>query len=115
MKKSYLYILSNGKVASINKKDGTIQWEIKIKQYAKTIMTGAIGQISLEGDKLYIGVSGVLICLNAKDGSLVWVNELKGWGYGFVSMTNVNNDAGTAAINAAATAAIIASTTAATI
>ncbi len=110
MKQNNLFILSNGKVAAINKKDGSIIWEIKLKQYVKTASTmGTIGQISLEGDKLYIGVSGILVCLRAKDGSLAWVNELKGWGYSFVSMANVNNDANAAAANAA-----VAATTAAT-
>jgi outer membrane protein assembly factor BamB len=110
MKQNNLFIFSNGKVAAINKKDGSIVWEIKLKQYVKSTMSYAVGQISLEGDKLYIGVSGILICLKAKDGSLVWVNELKGWGYGFVSMANVNNDASAAAIQAAANAAVAAST-----
>jgi outer membrane protein assembly factor BamB len=115
MKQNNLFIFSNGKVAAINKKDGSIIWEIKLKQYVKATMSYAVGQISLEGDKLYIGVSGILICLKAKDGSLVWINELKGWGYGFVSMANVNNDASAAAIQAAAAnaAAVTAATTAA--
>jgi outer membrane protein assembly factor BamB len=114
MKQNNLFIFSNGKVAAINKKDGSIVWEIKMKQYVKATMSYAVGQISLEGDKLYIGVSGILICLKAKDGSLVWINELKGWGYGFVSMANVNNDGSAAAMQAAANAAALAATTAAT-
>jgi outer membrane protein assembly factor BamB len=115
MKQNNLFIFSNGKVAAINKKDGSIVWEIKLKQYVKNAATmGAIGQISFEGDKLYIGVSGILVCLYAKDGSLAWTNELKGWGYSFVSMANVNNDASMAAIQAAANAAAVtAATTAA--
>ncbi len=115
MKQNNLFILSNGKVAAINKKDGSIVWEIKLKQYVKSTSTmTAVGQISLEGDKLYIGVSGILLCLQAKDGSLVWANELKGWGFSFVSMANVNNDASASAIQAAANAAIAASTAATT-
>jgi outer membrane protein assembly factor BamB len=110
MKQNNLFIFSNGKVAAINKKDGAIVWEIKLKQYVKATLSYAVGQISLEGDRLYIGVSGILICLKAKDGSLLWVNELKGWGYGFVSMANVNNDASAAAVQAAANAAVAAST-----
>ncbi len=114
MKQNNLFILSNGKVAAINKKDGSIIWEIKLKQYVKNATTmSAIGQISLEGDKLYIGVSGILVCLYAKDGSLVWANELKGWGYSFVSMANVNNDASAATAQAVASAALVAATTAA--
>ncbi len=115
MKQNNLFIFSNGKVAAISKKDGTIIWEVKLKQYIKSTLSYSVGQISMEGDKLYIGVSGILLCLKAKDGSLVWINELKGWGYGFVSVANVNNDAGAAAIQAAAAnaAAVTAATTAA--
>ncbi len=113
MKNNNLFILSNGRVAAINKKDGSIIWEIKLKQYVKTASTmGTIGQISLEGDKLFIGVSGILVCLYAKDGSLAWTNELKGWGYSFVSMANVNNESNAAAASAAAAAATLAATTA---
>jgi outer membrane protein assembly factor BamB len=113
-----LYILSNGRVAAINKKDGSIVWEIKLKTYLKSSMMVAFGQINVEEDKLYIGISGIMLCLNAKDGSLVWMNELKGWGYQFVSIANVNTDAASnmdiaqqQAASAAATAAIIATTT----
>jgi outer membrane protein assembly factor BamB len=31
-----MYIFSNGRVAAINKKDGSIIWEIKLKQYIST-------------------------------------------------------------------------------
>jgi outer membrane protein assembly factor BamB len=114
MKQNNLFIFSNGKVAAINKKDGSIAWEIELKEYVKSATSYAVGQISVEGDKLYIGVSGILVCLKAKDGSLVWVNELKGWGYSFVSMINVNNDTNAAAVQAAAASAAAAATLAAT-
>jgi outer membrane protein assembly factor BamB len=103
-----LYILSNGRVAAINKKDGAIIWEIKLKEYTGTGMSHAIGQISVEDDKIYVGISGILLCLAAKDGALVWKNDLKGWGYSFISMSNVNNDAGMAALSAASAATIAA-------
>ena len=97
-----LFILSNGRVAAINKKDGQIIWEIKIKQYLDGAITMSIGQLVVEDDKLFIGASGILLCLSAKDGSLIWKNELKGWGYQFVSMGNVSTEAASAAIRAAA-------------
>lgn len=75
-----LFILSNGKVAAINKKDGAIVWEVRLKQYLSNGMKLTIGQISVEDDKIYIASTGILLCLSAKDGSLVWKNELKGWG-----------------------------------
>ena len=71
-----------------------------------------IGQLSVEDDKLFIGISGILVCLRTKDGSLVWKNELKGWGYQFISLANVNNESGAAsmAASAAATTVVIAAT-----
>jgi outer membrane protein assembly factor BamB len=111
--KNILYILSNGRVAAIDKKDGHIIWEVKIKEYGLSGMSYSVGQISIEDDKLFVGVSGVLLCLNTKDGSLRWKNELKGWGYSFISMANVNNDSNAASMAAsnAASATVVASTT----
>lgn len=97
-----LYILSNGRVAAVNKKDGSIIWEIKLKQHGLSNTAHSVGQIYVEDNKIYIGCTGILACLSTKDGSLIWKNELKGWGFGFVSMANVNNDAAGAAIKAAA-------------
>lgn len=107
-----LYILSNGRVAAINKKDGEIVWEVKLRQYINSSVSVSIGQLSVEDNKIYVGVSGILLCLSTKDGSLIWKNELKGWGFHFVSMANVNNEAASAAIKSAAAAstAVIAAT-----
>ena len=76
-KQEVLYILSNGRVAAISKKDGSIVWEVKIKEHVTT-MSHTPGQISVEDDKLYIALSGKLLCLSTKDGSFIWKNELKG-------------------------------------
>lgn len=110
-----LFILSNGRVAAIDKKTGDIAWEVKLKEYVKTSLSYAIGQIFLEEGKLYIGVSGILICLSAKDGSFLWKNELKGWGYSFISIANANTGAAAQdQANAAAMTAAVAASTAAT-
>lgn len=105
---SHLFILSNGRVAAINKKTGDIVWEIKLKDYVKGSFSYSYGQISVEENKIFVGTSGILLCLSTKDGSLIWKNELKGWGYGFVSMGNVGNESASAASAAAASAAVIA-------
>ena len=111
-----LFILSNGRVAAIDKKTGEIAWEVKLKDYIKTTLSYAVGQIFLEDDKLYIGVSGILLCLSAKDGSFHWKNELKGWGYSFISIANANTGAAAQdQANAAAMTAAIAASTAATV
>ncbi|MBL0358204.1 MAG: PQQ-binding-like beta-propeller repeat protein [Chitinophagaceae bacterium] len=106
-----LFILSNGRVAAINKKDGAIIWEVKLKQYGVNSMSQSVGQLMVEDNKIYAGCAGILLCLDTKDGALIWKNELKGWGFGFVSMANVNNEAAGASVKAAAAnAAVIAAT-----
>lgn len=110
--KDYLFILSGGRVGAINKKDGAIVWEVKLKEYLTAAMTLTYGQITVEGDKLFIGSTGMLVCLSTKDGSLIWKNELKGWGYNFVSMSNASNEAAGASSASAAAAAAAAAATA---
>jgi len=107
-----LFILSNGRLAAINKKNGEIIWETKLKQYLNSKLSLTIGQLQVEGEKIYVGCSGIILCLRAKDGSLVWKNELKGWGYHFVSMANLGSEAATAEAEhaAAASTVIVAST-----
>jgi outer membrane protein assembly factor BamB len=112
MKKiNVVYILSGGRVAAINKKDGSIVWEIKLRPLLPSGVTLSIGQINFEDGKLFVAGSGVILCLDARDGKLIWINSLKGWGYGFVSMANVGNEAAASAvISAARTAAVVAAT-----
>jgi len=112
MKSNNLFILSKGRVAAINKKNGEIVWEVKLSSYISNSVTYSIGQIHVEDNKIFVGVSGILLCLSTKDGSLIWKNELKGWGYQFVSMANVNNETASAEVaRAAAAAAVIAAST----
>ena len=107
-----LFILSNGRLAAINKKNGEITWEIKLKQYLNNKLSLTIGQLSVEADKIFVGCSGILLCVSAKDGSLVWKNELKGWGYNFVSLANTGSEAASAETdNAAAAATVTVATT----
>jgi glucose dehydrogenase len=111
-KQNVFYILSNAKVAAINKKDGSIVWEVSLKKIVSSSLSYGLGQIMLEGDKLFIGSNGTLICLSAKDGALIWKNELKGWGYNFVSMANAGNGAAAASeMQSAAATAVVISTT----
>jgi len=112
-KDNTLYILSHGRVAAISKNDGAFIWEVKLKAYGGSSVVNTIGQLMVDGQKIYIGCGGLLFCLHTKDGSLLWKNELKGWGYSFISLANVNNDAAAsaAAMQQASTgAAVVAST-----
>ena len=109
MKQNNLFILSKGRVAAINKKDGNIVWEVKLSSYVGSSVAYSIGQITVEDNKIYVGVAGILVCLSTKDGSLIWKNELKGWGFQFISMANINNEAAgaeAARMAAAATAGV---------
>jgi len=109
-KDNTLYILSHGRVAAINKNDGVIIWEVKLKAYGGSSMVSAIGQLMVDGQKIYIGCSGLLFCLHTKDGSLLWKNELKGWGFNFVSLANVDNNAAASAAAMQQAAGVAAST-----
>ena len=100
-RKDKLYIFSNGKVAAIEKRDGNIFWEVKIKDIFKNASYATFGTIYEENGKLFVGFSGHIVCLNAKDGSLLWKNELKGWGYQHVSIAGASDDSQIAAISAA--------------
>ena len=115
-KEDILYIYSNGRAAAISKKDGSMVWEVNLTKYAG-MHVKAIGQITVEDDKLFIGSGGILLCLAAKDGAFIWKNELKGWGYNFISIANAENNTASAAsagaaAQAAATTAVIAASAA---
>ncbi len=107
MQQNNLFILSNGRVAAINKKDGQIIWEVKLRGYLSSSSAAiGVGQISVEDNKIFVGISGIVLCISTKDGALIWKNELKGWGFEFVSMANADNSAASEA--AATRTAVIA-------
>ncbi len=54
MKKSnHLFILSNGRVAAIDKKTGGIVWEVRLKQYLNRSVSMYFGQISGRQQTVY--------------------------------------------------------------
>lgn len=110
MKKEFLYIFSAGRVAKINGKSGEIVWETKLKDQGVKVYNGYC-DIRVSDDKIFIGISGYLVCLKESDGSLIWKNELKGWGYNFISIANDAANQSEKASMAAATAAAIAAGT----
>jgi outer membrane protein assembly factor BamB len=111
MKKAAIYIFSYGRVAKLNKEDGEIVWQIKLKDLGIS-MYNAFGDLRVEGDKLFLGISGHIICLSEKDGSLIWKNDLKGWGYNYISIANdAANHSEKASSSAASQAAAISAAT----
>jgi outer membrane protein assembly factor BamB len=99
----HFYIFSNGRIAKINKGNGEIVWEVKLKEHGMSYVT--IGSLKVEDDKIYFGAYGKLICLKEIDGSLIWKNDLKGWGYSHVIFGNAHTDEMMATANQAAVVA----------
>lgn len=87
-KNGYLYIYSSGRVAKINKQNGEVIWQTKLKDVG--ISGATVANMQVDGEKIFIGSSGVLVCINESDGEVVWSNSLKGWGYGYVIFANQN-------------------------
>lgn len=80
----FLYIYSAGKAAKINKQNGDIIWQVKLRELG----SATVANVKIEGDKLYIGAKGKLICINEKDGEIIWANSLTGWGYNYIIFAN---------------------------
>jgi outer membrane protein assembly factor BamB len=83
----HTFIYSNNRVAKIATANGDILWQQNISKLQK-YAHGAVTDFRAGDTFLYIGGHGTLICLNQKDGQTVWVNNLKGWGYYFVTLAN---------------------------
>lgn len=66
----HFYIFNNARIAKINKSNGEIVWEVKLKEHDLSHVT--IGSLKVEDDKIYFGGYGKLLCLKEKDSSLIW-------------------------------------------
>ncbi len=82
----YLYIYSSGRVAKINKQNGEIIWQTKLKDMC--IGGATVANMQIDGDKIFVGANGILVCINENNGEVVWTNSLTGWGYGYVIFAN---------------------------
>jgi len=81
--------------------------EVKLKEYLNNKISLTIGQLSVEGNKIFVECSGIILYLDTRDGSLIWKNELKGSGYNFFSIANTGNEAVSAAADSAAAAGTV--------
>ncbi len=85
-----LVIGSNGIVAGIDKRTGTIRWQTVLMP---GFLGGGVSQdvsVLVHDCYVYAGCHGALFCLSLRSGQILWKNELKGFGYNDVSLA-LNN------------------------
>lgn len=79
MKADLVYVGIRGHVLALNRSDGSIQWERKLKGSDFVTLTW-------DQNEVLAITSGEAFCLNAADGTVLWHNRLPGWGTGFASL-----------------------------
>lgn len=82
----YLYIYSAGRIAKVNKQNGEVIWQTKLRDVG--ISSATVANMQLDGDKIFIGANGALVCVSEKDGEVIWSNTLSGWGYNYIIFAN---------------------------
>ncbi|MDP1587896.1 MAG: PQQ-binding-like beta-propeller repeat protein, partial [Prosthecobacter sp.] len=86
----------NKRVAALHRDTGEIQWDWKAP--AGSSYTNLL----LDGDRLIVSVSGYTYALDPLTGKQLWMNEMKGFGYGVVSLASVHGSSSAHLLAAAA-------------
>jgi len=109
----HIVLFLNGNVVRIDPLTGQVVWATKQPKG----IHGRFATILIDGDVVLVGTNGHLFALDVEDGRILWLNELKGMGFGLVSVATGNGQgsnqsamqgAASAAATAAAAAAIAA-------
>lgn len=79
MKPDLVYVGIRGHVLGLNRSDGSILWERKLKGSDFVTLTW-------DREEVLAVTAGEVFCLNATDGAILWHNRLPGWGTGFASI-----------------------------
>ncbi len=79
MKPDLVYLGIRGHVLGLNRNDGSILWETKLKGSDFVTLTW-------DGSEVFAITAGEAFCLSAADGTILWHNKLPGWGTGFASI-----------------------------
>ena len=76
--KSSIFVLdSEGKLVSLNIKDGSINWEIDVLPKDESINTNIDGGLALNNENLIFSSSyGEIININIKDGRIIWKSNI---------------------------------------
>jgi outer membrane protein assembly factor BamB len=86
-----VYVGLKAAVIALDRRTGAEVWRAPLK--------GGVGRSSSfvtlqrDGDILYAGVGGEIWALDPKNGTVLWHNQLKGMGYGIVSILGDSDDA----------------------
>ena len=75
----------NGWVSAIHKINSKVIWKVHIKQ-------GLPAQLLSCRGKLFVACSGTLHAVDQFTGKVSWVNNLKGFGYGFINLATTTSD-----------------------
>lgn len=101
----------NGNVVRVDPLTGQTLW---VTPQPKGIHA-RFATIVIEGDMVLVGANGHIFALDVQDGRILWLNELKGMGYGLVSVATAGADAGGQAAQQGAASAAAAAAAAAAI
>lgn len=108
-----IVLFLNGNVVRVDPLTGQVLW---LTKQPKGIHA-RFATIVIDGDMVLVGANGHIFALDIEDGRILWLNELKGMGYGLVTVTTGRTDIGgqanqqgaaSAAAAAAAAAAVAA-------
>lgn len=95
-KPKHLAVLVGHTVVALEPLTGDEIWRTRLPG----VFGGAVGTLLIDGDLVFAGSQGRLHCLSVEDGRVLWTAELKGLGWGMVSIATD----GTNAVMAAQTA-----------
>ena len=74
-----VYLGIRGHVLALNRGDGSIVWQTKLK--GSDFVT-----LAWEGEEIFAVTSGEAFRIEATSGTIVWHNPLRGWGTGLASV-----------------------------
>jgi outer membrane protein assembly factor BamB len=74
-----VFVGVKGTVVALEKSSGSEVWRTPLG-------TSHFVNLVLDGDALYAGSRGKIYCLSASSGAIRWKNDLKGLGFGLVSI-----------------------------
>lgn len=108
----HIVLFLNGNVVRVDPLTGQPIW---VTKQPKGIHA-RFATILIDGDMVLVGANGHIFALDIEDGRVLWLNELKGMGYGLVTVATglpdsggqVNQQGAASAAAAAAAAAVMA-------
>lgn len=98
----HIVLFLNGNVVRVDPLTGQPLW---ITKQPKGIHA-RFATVLIDGDMVLVGANGHIFALDIEDGRILWLNELKGMGYGLVTVaTGQGDNGGQASQQGAASAA----------